>query len=117
MSKLLRRWWTNTYELEPQVKIKSIFRLLQHEGAFTDENELLIDGIPIIVFEAGTAHWKGVIRFEHYDKPYELRFNYSIWSGNPKSAVILQNDRILAQYGNDSALKISNTVPFQYLNS
>ncbi len=117
MSKLLRRWWTNTYEFEPKVKIKSTFLLLQHEGMFTDENELLMDGIPIIAFEAGTSNWKGVIRFEHYDKPYELRFNYSIWSGNPKSAIILQNDRILAQYGNDSALKTSEAVPFQYVDN
>jgi hypothetical protein len=56
MSKFLRRWWTNTYELEPQVKIKSDFRLLQHEGMLTDENELLIDNIPIIGFEAGYQH-------------------------------------------------------------
>jgi len=113
MAKLLRRWWTNTYDLEPQVKIKNRFQLAQHEGFFVDENELLVNGLPVITFEAGMNHLHGMIQFTLHDKPYDLRFNYGIWSGNPRSVLILQNSRILAQYGDTSALNVTNLTPFE----
>ena len=113
--KLLRRWWTNTYDLEPQVKIKNQFQLAQHEGFFTDENELIVNGVPVIAFEAGMNCLAGVIEFTLYDKPYELRFNYSMWSGNPRSIIILQSGRILAQYGDTSAMTVTQTVAFEII--
>ena len=115
MAKFLRRWWTNTYDLEPQVKIKNQFQLAQHEGMLTDENELLVNGQSLIAFEAGMNALKGRLCFELHDKPYELRFNYSMWSGNPKSLIVLQNNQILAQYGDDSALKSIEAVPFKFV--
>ncbi len=115
MAKLLRRWWTNHYDLEPQIKLKNQFQIAQHEGMFTDENELIVNGQPVLEFEAGVNYLNGVLQFSLYDKPYELRFNYSYWSGNPRSLIILQNQRILAQYGDDSAIKSTNSVPFKMI--
>lgn|GEM_PF-2146396 len=116
MPKLLRRWWTNTYDLEPQVKIKNQFQLAQHEGLLTDENELIVNGEPVLAFEAGMSNGlAGMIKFTLYDKPYELRFNYSMWSGNPRSVIILQNGRLLAQYGDTSAMPVTQSVPFEII--
>ena len=110
MPKLLRRWWTKTYELEPQVKIKNSFMVAQHEGLITDEVDLCVNDTPLVSFEAGLRQFHCVFSFELYDKPYEFRFNYNIWTGQPRSLIVLQEGRILAQYGDDTALKVTNKV-------
>lgn len=113
MAKFLRRWWTNIYDLEPKIKIKNEFQLAQHEGMLTDENELLMNGEPVVAFEAGVNGLKGSLFFDLHDKPYELRFNYSMWTGNPRSLLLFQNGRIIAQYGDDSALSALQPIPFK----
>ena len=94
------------YELEPQIKIKNSFAVDVNEGFFIDENELTINGISVAHFQASHSLLKGIIEFVNHDKPYELLFNYSWWTGNPRSFIVIQNNRVIAQYGDDSALKL-----------
>jgi hypothetical protein len=95
-----------TYELEPQVKIKNEFAVDVNEGFFVDKNELTINGIPVTRFQASHSSLKGIVDFVNDGKPYELLFNYSWWTGNPRSFIVIQNNRVIAQYGDDSALKL-----------
>ena len=112
MTRIFRRWWTHTYHLEPQVKLKHDFKVIVHEGFFTDENEIHVNNLPFAYFEASYSQFNGIIEFELFDKPYEFRFNYSGWTGNPRSLLLLQNNRILARYGDTSAMKSTQPVRF-----
>ena len=95
------------YELEPQVKLKNSFAIHVTWGFSVDINELMINDQLLLSYEVTHAVHKGIIDFEVNHKPYALLYNYRAWTtGNPRSFIILQNNRVIAQYGDDSALKV-----------
>lgn len=93
------------YELEPQVKLKNSFAVNYREGFFVDHSELTINGDAIFSFEGSLFILNDRIDFIFHDKPYTFCFNYKWWTGKPRSFIVLQNDQVLARYGDDSALK------------
>ncbi len=94
------------YELEPQVKLKNNFAVNYREGIFVDHSELTINGEPIFSFTGSLAALNDIIDFTFHDKPYQFRFSYRWWTGKPRSFIVLQNNQVIAQYGDDSALKL-----------
>ena len=95
------------YELEPQVKLKNSFSVHVTWGFYVDINELMINDQLLFSFEVTHSVHKGLIDFKVNGKPYELLYNYrALTTGNPRSYIILQNNRVIAQYGDDTALKL-----------
>ena len=94
------------YELEPQVKLKNSFAVNYQEGIFVDHSVLMINGNAILNFTGSMVRLNSIIDFVFHDKPYQFRFNYRWWTGKPRSFIVLQNNRVIAQYGDDSALKL-----------
>ena len=101
---------TRVYELEPYVKLKSVFEVTVHEGIFADTNEFRMNKHILFRFKVSHRTVIGYINFTIDDKPYKLCYDYSVWTGKPTSYILLQDDRILAQYGKDSALKASQEI-------
>ncbi len=96
------------YDLEPQVKLKHAFAIRVTWGFSVDINELMINDQVLLRFEVTHAIHKGIIDFEVNHKPYQLLYNYRAWTtGNPRSYILIQNNRVIAQYGDDSALKLN----------
>ena len=95
-----------TFELESQVKLKNSFAVNFQEGVFVDHNELTINKEPIFKFTASMLALSDIIDFVFHDKPYQFRFTYKWWTGKPRSFIVLQNNQVIAQYGDDSALKL-----------
>jgi hypothetical protein len=99
---------SKTFELEPQVKLKNSFAVFFREGIFVDHNQLMINNEPVFDFTASMLALSNSIDFVFHDKPYQFRFSYSRWTGKPRSFVVLQNNQVIAKYGDDTALKLKS---------
>jgi len=93
-------------ELEPQVKLKNSFAVHFREGVFVDHNELTINGDPVISFKGSLLSLNNRLDFVFNDKPFQFCYNYTWYTGKPRSFIVLQNNRVIAKYGDDSALKL-----------
>lgn len=73
------------------------------EGFFNDTMNLYIDDALVRTAKAGISGFRGYELFELDGRTHELRWVWSMFTGNPKSIVIMHKGRILAQYGSDRA--------------
>lgn len=95
-----------TYELEPQIKLKNSFAVHFREGVFVDHNQLVINGDPILNFKGSLLLLRDRLDFIFHDKPYQFCYTYTWYTGKPRSFIVLQNNRVIAKYGDDSALQV-----------
>ncbi|MGB7338474.1 MAG: hypothetical protein WBC91_06240 [Phototrophicaceae bacterium] len=73
------------------------------EGFINDTIELYVDEDLVATAKAGLVGASGYQLFDIDGRTHELRWVWSLMSGNPVSIVIMHKDRILAQYGSDRA--------------
>lgn len=85
------------------VKTTHMLHLDVKEGFFNDTMRLYIDDALIVTAKAGMSGRQGYELFEMDGRTHELRWVWSLMSGNPSSIVIMHKGRILAQYGSDRA--------------
>lgn len=93
----IRRNWQIT------VKTTHTISLDIREGFFNDTMSLYVDDALLATIKAGLLGWRGYHLFDVDGRILELRWVWSLMSGNPQSIVIMHKGRILAQYGSDRA--------------
>lgn len=87
------------------VKTPHTFHLYVKEGFFNDTIQLYIDEDLVVEAKAGVSGWKGYTLFDVDGRTMELRWVWSLLTGNPVSILVMHKDRIIAQYGSDAAAK------------
>ena len=85
------------------VKTTHMFHLDVTEGFANDTMRLYVDDELVVTAKAGLSGTKGYELFEVDGRTFELRWVWSLLSGNPQSIVVMHKGRILAQYGSDRA--------------
>ncbi|MGB1286291.1 MAG: hypothetical protein ACPG7F_07160 [Aggregatilineales bacterium] len=96
-------YWRIRQTWQITMKTPHTVHLLLKEGWFRDTILLYVDDRLVLetrVFVT-SRQFKGKMPFEIDGRILELRWHWSIWSGNPTSIVIMYKDRVLAQYGDD----------------
>ncbi len=89
-----------------QVKELHHLKLVVREGFFNDTIELYLDGMLVVSARAGYSGWEGVQPFDIDGRTFELRWVWNLLTGNPASIMVTYDERIFAQFGNDSALRV-----------
>lgn len=89
-----------------QVKEMHHLRLVVREGFFNDTIELILDGMIVVSAKAGFSSWAGKTTFDIDGRIFQLRWVWNALTGNPTSILVTYDERIFAQYGNESALEV-----------
>ena len=74
-------------------------------GWFSDSLEILVDDEAMLKTRSGWGRWSGSHGFLLDDQPVEARWRWSFWMGNPIYIILVNQGRIVAQYGNRKVIE------------
>jgi hypothetical protein len=75
------------------------------EGFWNDTISLYVDDKLLVIDKINLLRLRDYALFEIDGRTHELRWIWSMWTGNPSSIVVMHKGRIIAQYGDDRAAK------------
>jgi hypothetical protein len=85
------------------VKNEHQFRLDVREGFWRDRLDLYVDDELVATGIINMFELKGMTSFIVDEQVFELRWIWSMWTGNPLSIVVMRHGKMLAMYGCEEA--------------